>query len=208
MTGFTSGIAVIIFSSQIKDLLGLRMGAVPAPVPGEVGARTRPACRHVLAGGVAVAAGSLAILLVWPRCLARVPAPIVAHSRRLAWSWRSSGCRSKRSDRASARSARRFPPPRLPVISLERVRELFSPAVTVALLAAIESLLSAVVADGMIGSRHKSNVELVAQGIANIGVGALRRHARDRSDRAHGDQRQDRRTDAGRRNDARARRCC
>ena len=53
-------------------------------------------------------------------------------------------------------------------VTLERIRELFSPAVTVALLAAIESLLSAVVADGMIGSRHKSNVELVAQGVANI----------------------------------------
>jgi SulP family sulfate permease len=56
-------------------------------------------------------------------------------------------------------------------VTLERVRELFSPAVTVALLAGIESLLSAVVADGMIGSRHKSNVELVAQGIANVGSG-------------------------------------
>ena len=64
-----------------------------------------------------------------------------------------------------------IPAPRLPSVSLERVRELFSPAVTVALLAGIESLLSAVVADGMIGSRHKSNVELVAQGMANIGSG-------------------------------------
>ena len=62
-----------------------------------------------------------------------------------------------------------LPAIRLPDVSLERMRELFSPAVTVALLCGIESLLSAVVADGMIGSRHKSNVELVAQGIANIG---------------------------------------
>jgi SulP family sulfate permease len=64
-----------------------------------------------------------------------------------------------------------IPAPRLPTITLDRVRELFSPAVTVALLAAIESLLSAVVADGMIGSRHKSNVELVGQGIANVASG-------------------------------------
>ncbi len=66
-----------------------------------------------------------------------------------------------------------IPAPRLPEITLDRVRELFSPALTVALLAAIESLLSAVVADGMLGSRHKSNVELVAQGIANIASGAF-----------------------------------
>ena len=64
-----------------------------------------------------------------------------------------------------------IPAPRLPSVTLERIRELFSPAVTVALLAGIESLLSAVVADGMIGSRHKSNVELVAQGVANVASG-------------------------------------
>jgi SulP family sulfate permease len=64
-----------------------------------------------------------------------------------------------------------FPAPRLPAISLARLRELASPSVTIALLAAIESLLSAVVADGMIGSRHKSNVELVGQGVANIASG-------------------------------------
>jgi SulP family sulfate permease len=61
-----------------------------------------------------------------------------------------------------------LPRPELPTVTLERVRELFSPALTVALLAAIESLLSAVVADGMIGSRHRPNTELIAQGIANL----------------------------------------
>ena len=72
---------------------------------------------------------------------------------------------------------------------------------TVALLAAIESLLSAVVADGMIGSRHKSNVELVAQGVANIAIRPLRRHPGHRGHRAHRDQRQERRPHAGRRHD-------
>src|SRR5262249_4104920 len=61
-----------------------------------------------------------------------------------------------------------LPRPELPTVTLERVRELFSPALTVALLTAIESLLSAVVADGMIGSRHRPNMELVAQGLANL----------------------------------------
>ena len=73
---------------------------------------------------------------------------------------------------------------------------LMGPAFTIALLAAIESLLSAVVADGMIGGRHRSNMELVAQGIANIAVAALRRHSGDGSHRPHGDERQERRADA------------
>ncbi len=169
VTGFTSGIAVIIFSSQIRDLLGLRMGAVPAPFLAKWGAyaASLPTVSPVALG---VSAGSLAILLVWPKISRTVPAPIVAILVAsvlvavLGLPVETIGTRF-----GEIRAA--LPAPRLPSVSLERVRELFSPAVTVALLAGIESLLSAVVADGMIGSRHKSNVELVAQGLANIGSG-------------------------------------
>ncbi len=169
VTGFTSGIAVIIFSSQIRDLLGLRMTSVPTPFFEKWSAyaaslpTTSPAA-------VAVAAGSLAILLGWPKVSRRVPAPIVAILLGsvlvavLGLPVETIGTRFGEI-RAS------IPTPRLPAVTLERIRELFSPAVTVALLAGIESLLSAVVADGMIGSRHKSNVELVAQGVANIASG-------------------------------------
>jgi SulP family sulfate permease len=170
VTGFTSGIAVIIFSSQIRDLLGLRMSAVP---PEFVAKWQAYAAALPTASGaaIALAAGSLAILLVWPKVSRTIPSPIVAilaasaAAAALHLPVETIGTRFGEI-RAS------LPAPRLPAISVERVRELFSPALTVALLASIESLLSAVVADGMIGSRHKSNVELVGQGIANA-VSAL-----------------------------------
>ena len=169
VTGFTSGIAVIIFSSQIKDLLGLTMGTVPGPFASKwvAYAANLPTASPP---AIAVALGSLAILLVWPRISRRVPGPIVAILAAsvvvaaLGLPVETIGSRF-----GELRAA--IPAPRFPDLSLDRVRELFSPAVTVALLAAIESLLSAVVADGMLGSRHKSNVELVAQGVANIASG-------------------------------------
>ena len=167
VTGFTSGIAVIIFSSQIRDLLGLRMGGVPAPFL-EKWSAFAASLPTASPAAIGVAAGSLVILLAWPRVSRVVPAPIVAilvaslAVAALRLPVETIGTRFGEI-RAS------IPAPRLPALSLERIRELFSPAVTVALLAGIESLLSAVVADGMIGSRHKSNVELIGQGVANLG---------------------------------------
>ena len=198
VTGFTSGIAVIIFSSQIKDLLGLKMGEVPGAIPGEVGRPLRRTSARRRRPRSAWPLGSLAILLLWPK-ISRRKFPVR--------SWRS----WSRRPAVAAFSAfpvetigSRFgeihasiPAPRFPDLSLDRVRELFSPAVTVALLAAIESLLSAVVADGMIGSRHKSNVELVGQGIANIASGLFGGHPGHRRHRPHGDQHQERRPHAG-----------
>lgn len=169
VTGFTSGIAVIIFSSQVKDFLGLRMGAVPAPFLEKWTAFATHA-HTVSLPTLGVSLGSLAILILWPRLSTKVPAPIVAI---LA----ATGAVAALGIPAETLGSRfgeihaSIPAPHIPAISMERLRELFSPAVTVALLAAIESLLSAVVADGMIGSRHKSNVELVGQGLANIASG-------------------------------------
>lgn len=169
VTGFTSGIAVIIFSSQVKDLLGLRMGAVPAPFVAKweaLGGNLRTASP----AAVGVSAFSLLVLLAWPKVSRKIPGPIVAILLAsagvavLGLPVETIGSRFGEIHAA-------IPAPSLPPITLERVRELFSPAVTVALLASIESLLSAVVADGMIGSRHKSNVELVGQGIANVASG-------------------------------------
>jgi SulP family sulfate permease len=169
VTGFTSGIAVIIFSSQVKDLLGLKMGAIPAQFLAKwqdyathLGSASLPA--------IGVALGSFAILLIWPKVSRKVPGPIVAilvASAAVA----ALGLPVETIGSRFGEIHASIPTPSLPAISLDRVRELFPSAVTVALLAAIESLLSAVVADGMIGSRHKSNVELVGQGIANIAVG-------------------------------------
>ena len=169
VTGFTSGIAVIIFSSQIKDLLGLRMGAVPGPFLGQV-ARLRAAPRQSLWRRLGVSAGSLAILLLWPKVSRRVPSPIVAIlAATVAAALFQIPVETIGSRFGEIHAS--IPPPRFPSVTVERIREIFPSAVTVALLAAIESLLSAVVADGMIGTRHKSNVELVAQGVANIASG-------------------------------------
>jgi SulP family sulfate permease len=166
VTGFTSGIAVIIFSSQMKDLLGLKMGAVP-PEFLEKWMAYGEHLRSIDPSTVAVAAGSLVVLLVWPRISRMVPAPFVAMVlATLAVQIFNLPVETIGSRFGGVPSS--LPAPHWPDIPWHNVRELISPAVTVALLAAIESLLSAVVADGMIGTRHKSNMELVAQGVANI----------------------------------------
>jgi len=171
VTGFTSGIAVIIFSSQVKDLLGLKMGAVPAPFVAKWEALAASLSTAAPAA-VGVSLASLAILMLWPRVSRRIPGPIVAILATSAGVALLHLPVETIGSRFGAIHAS-VPVPSLPPVTLERVRELFSPAVTVALLAAIESLLSAVVADGMIGSRHKSNVELVAQGLANVASGLV-----------------------------------
>jgi SulP family sulfate permease len=167
VVGFTSGIAVIIFSSQIKDLLGLPLGEVPGPFL-EKWATIAPAIPRASPAAVSVSTASLLILGVWPRLSRKVPAPIVAITAATA-AVALLGIPVETIGSRFGDVSFGIPTPRFPAIDLASVRELFSPAVTIALLAGIESLLSAVVADGMIGSRHKSNVELVGQGIANVG---------------------------------------
>src|SRR5262249_18046386 len=173
VTGFTSGIAVIIFSSEVKDLFGLRMGAVPAPFLEKWEALAR-AANTVSPAAVGLSAFSLAVLPVWRRVSRRIPAPIVAillATAAVAWLRLPVETIGSRFGNIPAA----VPAIHWPELPFSRIRELFSPALTVALLCAIESLLSAVVADGMIGSRHKSNVELVGQGGANIASALLRR---------------------------------
>ncbi len=169
VTGFTSGIAVIIFSSQIKDILGLKMGAVP-PEFLEKWQAYGEHFRSASIPTVLVGAGALVVLVVWPRISRMVPGPFVAMilATAVVKIW----------DLPVATIGSRFggvpnhlPMPHLPMIHASQFRELVGPALTVAILAAIESLLSAVVADGMIGGRHKPNVELIGQGVANIASG-------------------------------------
>jgi len=165
--GFTSGIALIIFSSQVKDLLGLRMGDVPAEFLTKWGAYAR-AAGTINAWTVGIAALTLAILVVWPRVNRRVPGPFVALLAGTVIVSLFDLPVETIGDRFGTIAAS-LPIPRLPEgITVERLRALSSPAITIALLGAIESLLSAVVADGMIGGRHRSNMELIGQGIANV----------------------------------------
>jgi SulP family sulfate permease len=166
ITGFTSGIAVIIFSSQIKDLLGLQMGKVP-PDFMEKWVAYGEHLTKISLPTVLLAAGTLVVLIVWPRVSRMLPAPFVAMIlATLAVRLFHLPVETIGSRFGAVPSS--LPPPHLPDLQFSNIKELISPAMTVALLAAIESLLSAVVADGMIGTRHKSNMELVAQGVANI----------------------------------------
>jgi len=166
VTGFTSGIALIIFSSQIKDFLGLNMGPVPVDFM-----EKWVAIAHFLPTidwiTTAVALGTVAILLFWPYVTQKVPAPFVAMIAATAAVQYFALPVETIAARFGAVPGT-LPAPSLPSIPAAGLRELVAPAFTIALLAAIESLLSAVVADGMIGTRHRSNIELVAQGIANI----------------------------------------
>src|SRR3954470_13826405 len=166
VTGFTAGIAVIIFSGQMKDFLGMKMGAVPAEFVDKWVAYAEH-FDSISIPTLLVALGTLIVLIVWPRISTKVPGPFVAMILATAAVKLFNLPVETIGSRFGAVPTS-FPMPHIPSVPLEHFKELISPSLTVALLAAIESLLSAVVADGMIGSRHKSNMELVAQGVANI----------------------------------------
>ena len=164
--GFTNGIAVLIASTQIKDFFGLRVGAVPS----EFLPRMKLLIGHISSingQALAIGAGTLAIMLILPRFTKRIPASIVAllactvASAALHLPVETIGTRFGGIPRG-------LPPFAIPSFHAEHILPLIPSAFTVALLAALESMLSAVVADGMTGDRHNPNVELVAQGIANI----------------------------------------
>jgi sulfate permease, SulP family len=164
--GFTSGIALIIFSSQIRDLLGLEMNAVPSAFLPKWDAYVH-AFDSVNPWALLIAVTTLGIILVWPRISTKIPGPFVA----LIVSTALAQLLHLPVETIGARFGEihaGLPRPTLPHLSLASIASLSGAAFTIALLAAVESLLSAVVADGMIGGRHRSNMELVAQGVANI----------------------------------------
>ena len=164
--GFTNGIALLIASTQIKDFLGL----TTPPVPSEFLPRIQMLLRYAATARwqtVAVAAASLAIILLWPRITKRLPGTIVA----LLLSTLAVAIFHLPIETIGSKFGgipQGFPHFTLPNFRAEHILPLLPSAFTVALLAAVESLLSAVVADGMSGDHHNSNMELVAQGVANI----------------------------------------
>lgn len=164
--GFTNGIAILIASTQVKDFLGMRTGAVPSEF--------LPRAKMLVANAatvnwvaVGVGAATLAILVILPKITRRVPASIVAV---LACTVACAVFHLSVETIGSKFGGipRGLPPFAIPDFHSEHILPLLPSAFTVAMLAALESMLSAVVADGMTGDRHNSNVELVAQGIANI----------------------------------------
>lgn len=165
ITGFTAGIAVSIFSSQIKDALGLEMGTPPAEfLPrwaayAEHIATTQPAAIVLTVLGLLIIFSTRRWRPNWPAyLLALLTCTLVAAGLTLP----AETIGSRFGALPSA-----LPTFDFPNIPFERTRELLPSAFTIAFLAGVESLLSAVVADGMTGGRHRSNAELVAQGVAN-----------------------------------------
>ncbi len=165
VTGFTAGIAVSIFSSQVKDALGLHMGQVPADFlprwqayAAHLGS-AQPAAIALTVLGLVAILGLRRWRPAWPGFLiALLLCTLVAAGAALP----VETIGSKFGGLPSALPSFDFP-----TIPFERTRELLPSAFTIAFLAGVESLLSAVVADGMTGGRHRSNMELVAQGVAN-----------------------------------------
>lgn len=164
--GFTAGIAVIIFASQLKELLGLDITHEPAALLPKLEAiwlgieTIKPATVALSALAIAVIVGLRRLKPTWPGMLIAVAVTAV-----IAWFFHL--------DVATIGSKfgempRTLPAPSLPSFDLVKIRAVLPEAVAIALLGAIESLLSAVVADGMSGRKHRSNCELVAQGAANI----------------------------------------
>lgn len=166
VVGFTSGIALLIFSTQIKDFFGLKMDSVPSEFHEKWIAYFEVFSTvnfYVL--GIALLA--LLIMIFWPKVTHRVPgsliAIIVTTILVLVFDLPVDTIGSKFGEIQA-----NIPMPSSFEINLTVIRNLIGPATVIALLAAIESLLSAVVADGMIGGKHRSNMELVAMGLANI----------------------------------------
>lgn len=165
--GFTSGIAVLIFSTQIKDFFGLKVDKVPS----EFVEKIKVLAEHVGTlqwPTLALAAGSLGVILFWPKnWQRRVPGSIVALLLgTLAVALLQLPVETIGSKFGGIPQG--LPNMQFPALSWDNIQQLVKPALTIALLAAIESLLCAVVADGMVDDRHDSNQELMAQGLANI----------------------------------------
>jgi SulP family sulfate permease len=164
--GFTAGIAVIIFASQIKDLLGITLAKEPSPLLPKLEALAH-ASHTVSISAVAVSAVTVGLIVALKRWRPTWPGMLIGVAVAAVAVWALSLPVETIGTRFGG-IPRELPWPALPAISLAKVQAVFPDAVAFALLASIESLLSAVVADGMTGRRHRSNCELVAQGVANI----------------------------------------
>ena len=165
-TGFTAGIAVTIVIGQIKDFMGLAFEKAPVETMEKL--EQVIACFGTLnVQALAVGLISLAILIIWPRFFKKIPPSLIAVLVSAVLVKAAGLNVNTIGDLYTISSS--LPAFHLPEVSYELVKTVLPDAFTIAILAAIESLLSCVVADGMIGSRHNSNMELVAQGLGNVG---------------------------------------
>ena len=167
--GFTAGIALTLFVQQIKDLLGLQIESVPS----NFFERIKCYIDHIDTfhwQAFLIGIGAIAIMIFWPKVTEKIPGSLVAIIVTTLLV-KLAGLDVSTIGSVYGELSARFPAPHIPNVDFATVRNLISPAFTIAILAGIESLLSCVVSDGMIGSRHRSNMELVAQGVANVASG-------------------------------------
>ncbi|MCF0202684.1 MAG: sulfate permease [Bacteroidaceae bacterium] len=170
IVGFTSGIAVTIFTTQIKDLLGLQMESVPSDFTQKWIAYFQ--CIGTIdMWSAVIGIASVVVIVVTPMFVKKIPGSLVAIvvmtvAALLLKQFAGVDTIETIGDRFSISNS--IPEAAMPVLTWEGIKELVSPALTIAMLGAIESLLSAAVADGVIGDHHNSNTELIAQGIANL----------------------------------------
>lgn len=166
IVGFTSGIAIVIFSSQMRDFFGLPITHVPV----DLFEKWMVYAQHIdrvnwIATGIA--AGTVLVIIIFQKITSQFPGSIVAivlSTMLVKWF----GLPVDTIETMFGEISGQFAMPSLPKLDFATIKALLQPAFAIALLGSIESLLSAVVADGMIGGRHRSNAELVAQGSANI----------------------------------------
>lgn len=167
--GFTAGIAITLLSTQIKDFLGLNIEKVPAEFIPKINSYVQNISTISLTA-LAIGILSLIIMIFWPKVNKTIPGSLIAiivTTLLVSLFKLPVDTIGSRYTEISAS----IPTPSIPNINLQTIQNLIKPSFTIAILAAIESLLSAVVADGMIGSKHDSNMELIAQGVGNIASG-------------------------------------
>ncbi|MBE6229417.1 MAG: sulfate permease [Bacteroidales bacterium] len=172
VVGFTSGIAVVIFSTQVKDFLGLTIENLPSEFIPQWSAYFS----HLNTFNPAeflLSMGCLLIIIFWPKVTNKVPGSLIAiivgtAASLLLANYAGIEFATIGSKFPELANGIEIPKPTAPNITWDTVQSMFQPAFTIALLCAIESLLAAMVADGVTGKKHNSNTELIGQGVANI----------------------------------------
>jgi Sulfate permease and related transporters (MFS superfamily) len=172
VVGFTSGIAVVIFSTQIKDFLGLSIDKVPSEFIAQWGSYfTNLNTINYYETGLSILC--LLVIIFWPKVTNKVPGSLIAiivgtGASLLLAEFAGIEFATIGSKFPELANGIELPSPQAPKIDIATATNLFQPAFTIALLCAIESLLAAMVADGVTGKKHNSNTELIGQGVANI----------------------------------------
>lgn len=165
-TGFTCGIAVTLFVGQLKDFFGMDIASVPSEFLDKVIVYAKN-IRSINLTATLIGVAAVAIMLLWPKFTDKIPGSLIAIIVTTAVVYFAK-LPVNTIGRVYGELNSAFPSFHVPSLSMKLVQEMLSPAFTIAILAGIESLLSAVVSDGMIGDTHKSNAELVGQGLGNI----------------------------------------